>query len=670
MRWLTSLFLSITFSFVLANAFFNLHWRSVPEGILLVGVIALGFGILTYQAYPYYERFLRIANLKTFILLIQAFLSSFFVLLWPIQANEFRLYAFGILVLGLIITLPFGSGYNYIVRKKRTNSVVIGSLIATPLSYIATGFLSHFYPEYLTVFIAIICLLSAGLISYVIVSYSNDWPASWKLNLLLILPPFFFGLSIIGLVLRYPNIFDYSSFSLSPQFSGVFLILAFLSPAWLAWTVKIFDERGWSAHLQATRAFIFARKNLLGLLLAGMFTLGYIVLSFTFNHPGLDQTENFLAIDNFAWMGRLAEPNGTSIEMRAVHPFAFFIFRPIVWLLSLFFNGDRYAATLLLVPLTGGLCVLLTYRFIKRWSGSEVYALLSASLLGASATHVVFSSFVESYIFSAAALLLFFLLLLDEKTHFLALVAVGTLTFGITITNFIQTFIGYVVARPKFKSIFMFGLLASALSITLTVLHAATFPSALMFFDPAGAGVEADYAIPLIGAPAWKVIGRAMLLVRNILLYSIVAPQPYILTTEVGGTFPRFNFFKIAPGSFSYSSFDDLGRILVAIWLILLLAAAASFVWKLVRARKLDLTAAFPLVILFNFALHMTYGYEPFLYAADWTYALVLFITASLSDFGKQRWFQLILSTFITLLMVNQWNFIHTMLEAISPFFK
>ena len=47
MRWLTSLFLSITFSFVLANAFFNLHWRSVPEGILLVGVIALGFGILT-----------------------------------------------------------------------------------------------------------------------------------------------------------------------------------------------------------------------------------------------------------------------------------------------------------------------------------------------------------------------------------------------------------------------------------------------------------------------------------------------------------------------------------------------------------------------------------------------------------------------------------------------
>ena len=90
----------------------------------------------------------------------------------------------------------------------------------------------------------------------------------------------------------------------------------------------------------------------------------------------------------------------------------------------------------------------------------------------------------------------------------------------------------------------------------------------------------------------------------------------------------------------------------------------------MIRARKFDLTAAFPLVILFNFALHMTYGYEPFLYAADWTYTLVLFVTASLSDLGKQRWFQILLLIFIALLMVNQWNFIHTLLAAISPFFK
>ena len=667
MRWLTSLFLSLCLSISIAAHTFGLLDRPLSEQALLVAVAAIGFGVLIFQVYPFFERHFLSSQYKN-ILLTQALLAAVVTAIFlPAPALLVHLVdGFACFGLSLALLAPFASGYD----QQKNSWVLLSVLLAGPFAYVGAGLISHFYPNYLTLPISILCLLFAGLMFYAILMYFQEQSASWTFGLAPVILAFLFALAWIALVLGYPNIFDYTRFTLTPASSALFAATWVLSPAWLAWTVKIFDERGWSAHLKATRGFIFARKNLLGLLLAGMFTLGYTALSFTFNHPGLDQTENFLAIDNFAWMGRLADADGTNIEMRAVHPFAFFIFRPIVWLLSLLFNGDRYAATLLLVPLTGGLCVLLAYRFIKRWSGSETYALLSASLLGASAAHVVFGSFVESYIFSAAVLLLFFVLLLDEKTHFFALVAVGTLTFGITITNFIQTFLGYVVARPKFKSIFMFGLLASALSITLTVLHAATFPSALMFFDPAGAGVESDYAIPLVGAPAWKVIGRAMLLVRNIFLYCIVAPQPYILTTEVGGTFPRFNFFKITPGSYSYSSFDGLGKVLVAAWLLLLGAAAVAFVWKLIRARKFDLTAAFPLVILFNFALHMTYGYEPFLYAADWTYALVLFVTASLSDLGKQRWFQIILLLIIALLMINQWNFIRVMLEAISPFFK
>jgi len=667
MRWLISFFLSICLSISIAAHAFGLLDRPLSEQALLVAVAAVGFGVLIFQVHPFFGRRFQSSQYKTILLTQALFAAIATAILLPAPAPLIYLVD-GLTCFGLSLALlaPFASGYD----QQKNSRALLGVLLAGPFAYISAGLISHAYPSYLTLPLSILCLLLVGSIFYAVLNYFQEQSAPWTLSLLPVILAFLFALAWISLVVSYPNIFDHTRFTLTPAFSALFVAAWILSPAWLAWTVKVFNERGWSVRLQATRAFIFARKNLLGLLLAGMFTLGYAALSFTFNHPGLDQTENFLAIDNFAWMGRLADANGTSIEMRAVHPFAFFILRPIVWILSLLFNGDRYAATLLLVPLTGGLCVLLAYRFIKRWSGSEAYALLSASLLGASAAHVVFGSFVESYIFSAAVLLLFFLLLFDEKTHFLALVVIGVLTFGTTITNFIQTFLGYAVARPKFKSIFMYGLLASALSITLTVLHAATFPSALIFFDPAGAGVESDYAIPLIGAPAWKVIGRAMLLVRNIFLYSIVAPQPYILTTEVGGTFPRFNFFRITPGSYSYSSFDGLGKILVATWLILLLAAAVAFVWKLIRARKFDLTAAFPLVILFNFTLHMTYGYEPFLYAADWTYALVLFVTASLSDLGKQRWFQILLLIFIALLTVNQWNFIHTLLAAISPFFK
>jgi hypothetical protein len=671
MRWLISIFLANIFSVMIADRFFGMMGRPLPERIPLVLVTAAGLGVLIFQLIPRLEAWYRAANYRV-ILLVQAALAGAAVFLLNLHYSG--IYFLSLFALGLASILPFAPGYDYIQRRQHIYSIIASSVMAVPLAFFAAGFLSHSYPNYLTLLISILCLLVAGLASYAVLRYIRNRTkirlTASALGLLAVTLALLFALALTALVLRYPNIFDRARFLLTPDATVLFLALSSLAPVWLAWTLKTIDERGWLARWQSTRAWAFVNTNLPGLVLGGMFALGYTVLGFTFNHPGLDQTENFLAIDNFAWMGRLANPNGTEIEMRAVHPFAFFVFRPVVWLLSLLFNGDRYAATLLLVPLTGGLCVFLAYLFIKRWSGSGMYALLAASLLGASTAHLVFGSFVESYIFSAAVLLLFFVLLLEEKTHFLVLVAVGTLTFGITITNFIQTFLGYVVARPKFKSIFMFGLLASALSITLTVLHAAAFPSALLFFDPAGAGVESDYSIPLIGAPAWRVAGRAMLLVRNIFLYSLVAPQPFILTEEVGGVFPRFNFFKIAPGSYSYSSYDALGKLLVLAWLILLLAAGLVFLWKLLRARKFDLTAAFPLVILFNFALHMTYGYEPFLYAADWTYALVLFVAASLSDFGKRRWFQIILLVFIALLMVNQWNFIRTLLEAISPFFK
>jgi len=490
----------------------------------------------------------------------------------------------------------------------------------------------------------------------------------------------FAGLFVIGLVLffsaaigllafRYPAILDPGRFLPPAQFFGLFLALAVLSPAWIARILQLIDVRGLPAPWRETPLVRLLSENLPGLALGAAFFAAYTTLSFVFNHPGLDQTENFLAADNFAWMGRLAGPDGTRIEMRAVHPFAFFILRPLVWLSSLFFNADRYTAALILVPLTGGLCVLLAYMVVRKWSGSQAYALLMASILGLSTSHLLFASLVESYIFSAFMLLLFFLLLLEPRTHWVALAAVGVITFGITISNFVQTFIGFLVARPRLRAIFLYGLLASALSITLTALHAAVFPSSMAFYDPAGAGVESEYAIPLLGQPAWRVWGRVLLLAREIGLYSIVAPHPFILTAEVGGTFPRFNFFRLAPGSFSFSSYDGAATLTVLIWVGLLAASALLFFWRLARSRRLELSAAFPLVILFNFLLHLAYGYEPFLYSANWTYALVLFAASSLSPFARQAWFRLILVLFLILLMWNQWQFIRTLLEAIAPFF-
>ncbi|MGE5249478.1 MAG: hypothetical protein ACM3QS_04620, partial [Bacteroidota bacterium] len=69
------------------------------------------------------------------------------------------------------------------------------------------------------------------------------------------------------------------------------------------------------------------------------------------------------------------------------------------------------------------------------------------------------------------------------------------------------------------------------------------------------------------------------------------------------------------------------------------------------------------------FGLHLGYGYEPFLYSADWTYALVLLVASALSPLAKRGWFQAALGLFLLLLMWNQWAFIQTILDAIAPFY-
>ncbi|HVN16080.1 MAG TPA: hypothetical protein VMT73_10110 [Anaerolineales bacterium] len=671
MRWLTSIFLSICFAISLAARFFHLLDRPLTQQLLLILVPAIGFGVLIFQVFPFFESHYS-KNSYHAILFVQALTNAaLFAALsnvpLSIRVADF-ISAFG---LSLVFLVLFISSYKYIAPKKF--EFVVSWLIASLPAFFAAGYLSHLYPIWSFSLLTILTQIFFGLGLYFLVCHLADilrtrFLAS-ILSLLTVISAFAFALSIIGLCLHYPNLFDRSVFVPDASLFPLFLFFTVLSPAFLAQTLQTLDQRGWLNRWRTARLYTFLRENFPGILLGLAFFAAYASLSYVFNHPKIDTTENYFAADNFAWMGRLAADNGTTIEMRSVHPFAYFVFRPITWLFSLIFNGDRYAATLLLIPLMGGLCVLLIWLIVKRWTGSRTYASLIATLLGVSTSHLLFGSIVESYIFSAAVLLLFFLLLLDERTSLFTLVAVGALTFGITITNFIQTFIGFVVARFKLKTIFLYGLFASASSITLTVLHAALFPSALLFFDPAGAGVESQYAIPVFGEPAWRLIGRAMLLLRNIFMYSLIAPKPFALTTEVGGRFPRFNFFKLSPGTFDYSGYDTFGKIVLAVWFLLLTAAALAFVWNIIRMRKVDLSLAFPLVLLFNFVLHMGYGSEPFLYAADWTYALILFVAVSLMGFGKQHWFQAALLIFLVLLMVNQWEFMSFILKTISPFF-
>jgi hypothetical protein len=413
----------------------------------------------------------------------------------------------------------------------------------------------------------------------------------------------------------------------------------------------------------------FVREHVAGLLLGLLFFCAYFYIGLQLNPIDVDTVDNFLDADNSSWMRRIAEPGGDSLEMRGPHPFAYLIFRPFGLLLNLF-TGNFAQAAILLNAFAGGLCVILTWVYFKRHTQNSVYASLIAGLLGLSTAHFFFGSVVETYIFSALFLILFFVLLQRNDTSEGSLVFVSLITFGITLTNFVQTLIGFVVARPRMKEVIRFAGLTLSLGVIFSLIHAALYPASKLFFLPADAQTEGEFAFSPVGEPSWRVIGRFILLIRTVLLYAVIAPEPYVFVNEVGGTFPRFNFFKIAPETFSYSSYNGLGNILILAWAILLFAAGLLFLIDLLRRRKVDIRLGLLLCVAFNFCLHLYYGYEPFLYSPDWAYALIFFIALSLAPWARNKFLQAGLFLFVLGLAVNQAQFFQFIFITIAPFLK
>jgi hypothetical protein len=429
------------------------------------------------------------------------------------------------------------------------------------------------------------------------------------------------------------------------------------------------------------------REHAPGIVLALLFFAAYTFIGLQINFANSDTTDNFLDADNFPWMQRIAAPHGYLLEMRAPHPFAYFIFRPLGWLLNLFTPTPTLSA-ILLNTFAGALCVFMAWVFIKRQFQNPIYALLVASLLGLSASHFFFGSVIETYIFSAAALIGFVLALQNRTDSIFAPVTVSLTTFGITLTNFAQNFIGFVVIqvlkvfhpeqsgetkktfRVFFMKIFQFTALTLSLGIVISIIHAAWYPSSRLFFLPSDAQIESDFSLSIFHGPQWKIIGRVILVARTILLYTVVAPKPFVFGKEVGAWLPYFNFFKVTPELYSYSSYNGLGNILIAAWVILLFVSGVFFLLNLIRTRKANLSVAFALNLLFNFILHLGYGWEPFLYSPDWAYALIFFVGLSLAPLAKNRFFQGAMLAFLILLAYNQVQFIKFILETIAPFYS
>jgi hypothetical protein len=557
------------------------------------------------------------------------------------------------------------------IRKRgwEIASVVVGGII----SFFTIGFLQNFYPSLwgfilLTILLNILCAYFFDLIKDRAIA---SWEYPWQKNgigILMLFLGFVFISLTAQLLSQYPKLFLREFFLLEPNLIPAFLGLTVASRMGMVYLFNKQNENLWRAPRFANWIY----QNLPGLTLASTITIATFALATTFSHPEFIYSDNYFDTDSGDWMNRLTADVDDVTVMRPVHPLAFLIFRPPVWFLSLLLNGNKFYAALLFNSILGGICVFLTWVFFKQRTKNTAYSLLIAGLLGLSNSHLILSVFLESYMFSAVALIVFLLLIQREEKPLTHLVPAGLLSFGITLTNFVQTCILFFLTTLQIKTIVKYVLTVLLLALVLAFVQDSLYPTSDPFYNPSSYIQEKNYQFNIFEAQPWSVGGRANALARSMLMFSVAAPQPLILLKETGCTFPcTMVYYFDNNGVYFISSYAGFGKALVFIWLLLLLLAGGLFLKKFPASpRAYALSAALLLNLLFNFILHMNYGDDFMLYSPDWTYALVFFFGISFEGFSEKKWAQSILLIFLTGLMVNNLTLFREILNAVLPFYK
>jgi len=530
--------------------------------------------------------------------------------------------------------------------------------LSIPFSYFVFGFLSNYYSSYIGIVLLVLLAHSvAGMFFFYLLGRIRDkyqsQPVDLDISLALFVILTVFALAMFRMAKGFPSLYHADFYHLEIIQWIYFSIALVLALPLFAWTLSMARQE----KLNQTGLYRFVDENLSGLILAFFFFSVYIIFVSIFNQPAFDVDDIFFDADANLWRWRFATENYRDYYWRSVHPFVLIIIRPVVSLIGIFLRGDTLHATFVLVAFAGALCVFLVWYFVKQVIGNSLYALLIASLFGASAAQLVFSSLIETYIFLAAVALTFIVLLLKDKPLF-ALVIAGLVAFGITISNFGQTVIAHLLIKRDIKQWVKYGLIVAALVLPLNVLNNFVYPNSQpYFFDLSTYNGEGHNSFP-------PTVQRGEYLARVMFLHSIVAPEPLILEEET--PFLKVWMFRasIKKDPMRIAQYETWFDTSIAYtWLVFILLGGVLFL-KNFRKQDNRFLFTFILLLLFEFALHMQYGKDVFLYSANWTYAFILFLALAWRELANKKWFQISLLVFIALLLVNNSRLIFTMLST------
>jgi len=611
---------------------------------------------------------------------VTGLLTSLFLALTFFHYSEFS-SLIDRLFLVLVPTLAFGILYHQafpvlsaqMVRVRSQISIpyyLISFIITLNLTYGAVGFLQDVLQIPLAMFLFTSASITIGTtLGYFFIQRaaqsSRSGFLSKPLNVLLALSLPVLWIAFIFAAAQFPSMFSMDYIRVPQAWLPLFL-LTVLTTAFASLLL-----------IPKTASPIHHFKNLPGIYAAGMFFLIELVISRALNHPALETNTVLFEADAGPWMKILASPESASIN-RAVHPLSLILIRPLVRLIS-GLMGEHYAlGGMIVVSAVAGLCVFMAWLFVERATASTTYAFLFSVLLGLTASHLLFGSLAENYIFGAAALILFFLLVQSGETRFSILIPAGLLLFGITITNIAQGVIALFANKFGFKRLFQYSTLVLAFGVLLTLITGVIYPKHITFFfvpddiafefnfvKSSSAGVLSD---PMRLSEPDSIVRKLNVVSRSVLLYGVVGPNVIEAVSEKP-PFPTIDIKTFDVRTGKLASYKGLSNLPLVLWLILFGGAFIMFVKNIRTSKHTGLMLGLFGAIGFNFAMHLFYGTELFLYTPYWVYAFILFAALAWINFAEARWFQWSLAILVWIMAINNFSFIYNILHALASFY-
>lgn len=626
--------------------------------------------------------------IRLFIALIIGFLISWFLAAtffnydnYSSQVDRLFLLAVPTLAIGFLLAETYPSIFRWATHIRSQYSLkeyFIGFLLALNFTYGAVGFLGEVLrtPFGLVLFTTIFITIGSAA-GYILVGHAKQSLRSGFLsrpiNLILALALPILLAAVIYAGIQFPSMFLWEYIIVPKEWMTLFIMTAVSAGVFGLFVLDFWNQ---TASRVNTQQQSVGFQNLPGLYAGGMFFLINLILARTLNHPALGTNSVLFESDAGPWMKILGSPQGDLVN-RSVHPLSLIIIRPLFRLVGTVMGEHWNLGGLLVTAFTSGLCVFMVWLFVKRATESKTHPFIFSILLGSTATHLLFGSLTENYIFGAAALIFFFLLLQANEQRFRVLVPAGLLLFGITITNIAQGIIGLILNKFGFKRLFQYTIITLSLGVILTIITSTIYPrTQTLFFVPADIAFEFNFvknsqgvlSDPIRLSEPGSIARKLNVVSRSILLYGVVGPNP-IQSISKKPPFPTIDLKTFDVRRYELASYKGLVNIPLVLWLIVLVGSFITFLRNYSTSKHTQLMLGLLGAIGFNFLMHIFYGTELFLYSAYWVYAFVLFIALALSEFADNKWLQTCMSILLLAIMANNSWFIYTILHGLAPFY-